>query len=1000
MKHTTRIQLLFTAMVVAGLLLAAVTPSLVFAEGDIPEAPPPEPLETGTIQPEGSITDVVELLAESGAVIVDGQGQGVPLASQSVLDAVCEPDPRFYCSACTGGIASYTTIAAALADWNIKKGYGYLYVEGGLTETIPILLIGSTMKGIVRDVKNWGATPPTIIGTLNVSGISTGFLVQGINFMPVSSGSPAISIISTGGRVKLTDVNVQSDNGAGIYINNKGPVDLLRVNSYNNRLYSAKVISTLGSVTVTNSSFNGSSETFLGDFRGLEILSAGAVTLNGISASFNTGDGLYVEHTGPLTIRNGVFTNNRTSSGGSAFGYGIRTWSTGPTGNVTIDNVIFSDNENAGALLSTVANITLKRVNAYDNDGAGVIIIKTPDEMAQGARNVSVLDSNFSDNGGTNLSIFASGSIILTNVYSGSSGSYGVYLANTFSTTHAPVIFNRSVVLKNKTNTGIYITSLGTVTLNGVTSSYHPSGNGAVIVTSGSAYILSSLGRNSFDNNGQSGLRIYAQGSIVLSNVQANANSAPTNDHAGIYIVGNGLSSNVTLGSITASDNHSYGVFVDTTGSVTWTKGVLNNNATTVNAAGGALIDTAGGILKPVRLTGVVVSNSTFGDGIRISSSGATFLTNITASGNQSGYGLHVNSLGAVTLTGVYNQFNKNNYDGVYIHDSGKVTLLNFEAQDNNWIGIHLEDIGDAVISASTAGWVNQVNANGGIGLFVYDSGAVNVNKVQANGNGPAGMYINNELAGITKGVILANITASDNVVAGSVGVYVRSLGSVTVSNITASKNALQGLLIDNKSDPLTPTGVTVSKGSFSLNGADGLQVFSYGKIALSNIISMLNTGAGVYANNQGSSILAPIAIAGVNQFSYNGSEGLHLSGSGNITATGITATDNASNGIYLQTNEIVILGSTRTDGNGGYGVGVSGVMKSVTVNNLFSVHNTVGLSIATLFGKLTVSNSIFAANSNYGLYALRNSTIIPCVLSNVTFLGNNNGGVQYLIAP
>ena len=41
MKHTTKIQFLFTAMVVAGLFLAAVTPGAVYAEGDIPEAPPP-----------------------------------------------------------------------------------------------------------------------------------------------------------------------------------------------------------------------------------------------------------------------------------------------------------------------------------------------------------------------------------------------------------------------------------------------------------------------------------------------------------------------------------------------------------------------------------------------------------------------------------------------------------------------------------------------------------------------------------------------------------------------------------------------------------------------------------------------------------------------------------------------------------------------------------------------------------------------------------------------
>ena len=609
-----------------------------------------------------------------------------------------------------------------------------------------------------------------------------------------------------------------------------------------------------------------------------------------------------------------------------------------------------------------MANITIKRVNAYDNGGAGVFIVKAPDIIEPGARNVTVLDSNFSNNGAINLGGNASGSIILTNISSGLSGSFGVYLNNTFSTTKAPVTINRSVVQKN-TLTGINISSNGTVTLNGVTSSYNEaSGHGALIDTAGSVFILSSLGKNAFDHNGLSGLRVTAGGSVVLSNIQANSNAAPSIQQAGISIYGTGLSSNVTLGSITARGNGSSGVYIDTTGSVTWTKGVVNKNGTAIANYGGVYINTWRGILKPIRLTGVAASSQVRGDGLYLTSSGPTTLTNIVASGNELGCGMEVISDGAVSLLGIYNQFNNNYDDGVYIHNSAKATLLNVEAQYNRLRGINLEMVGDAAVSASTAGWVNQINHNtSGHGLSIITTGTVNVNKVQANGNGGTGIYINTEPAFAPKTVTLANITASDNLASGSSGVYVRSLGSVAVNSITAINNKIYGAYISNTSDTATPPGVTVSKGTFSLNGDAGLAVYSYGKIALSNLTSVLNTGSGVYANNQGSPILAPIAVSGVNQFSYSKiSSGFYLVSSGNVTLAGITASDNAYMGIYLRTTENVTLYNLRIDGNEvSYGVGFEGVVKNVTVNNLFSVHNSTGLYISHLSGSLIVSNSI-----------------------------------------
>ena len=107
--------ILLSLLVVVSLFLAAVTPGVVYAEGDVPEIPPADsPVEPAA--PEEDTGSVVEALAESGATIVEASGASVPLASQAALDVICEPDPWFYCSVgCPGGKSGfYPTINDAL----------------------------------------------------------------------------------------------------------------------------------------------------------------------------------------------------------------------------------------------------------------------------------------------------------------------------------------------------------------------------------------------------------------------------------------------------------------------------------------------------------------------------------------------------------------------------------------------------------------------------------------------------------------------------------------------------------------------------------------------------------------------------------------------------------------------------------------------------------------------------------------------------------------------
>ncbi|HPC06874.1 MAG TPA: hypothetical protein PLI60_09155, partial [Anaerolineaceae bacterium] len=126
-----RVIVLIALAVILSLAAAALSPGVVQAEGDVPELPgdveAPETEEV--LPPESNVQDAVQALAESGTVLVQ-DGSGVPMASQTALQILCEPDPWFY-GACLGGkCTGYATIQDALDAWVANAGFGFIYLEG------------------------------------------------------------------------------------------------------------------------------------------------------------------------------------------------------------------------------------------------------------------------------------------------------------------------------------------------------------------------------------------------------------------------------------------------------------------------------------------------------------------------------------------------------------------------------------------------------------------------------------------------------------------------------------------------------------------------------------------------------------------------------------------------------------------------------------------------------------------------------------------------------
>ena len=121
-------------------------------------------------------------------MIVEESGAFTPLASQKALAGLGDPDPWFFCSACAGGKATYlgvNSLTTALADWGTKKGYGFIYLEGGYLHNTVLNISGvdpgmGSLKGLVWDKTTPGAKPRLNAAT-NIVSFNNGFTLQGIS---------------------------------------------------------------------------------------------------------------------------------------------------------------------------------------------------------------------------------------------------------------------------------------------------------------------------------------------------------------------------------------------------------------------------------------------------------------------------------------------------------------------------------------------------------------------------------------------------------------------------------------------------------------------------------------------------------------------------------------------------------------------------------------------------------------------------------------------------
>ena len=205
-----------------------------------------------------------------------------------------------------------------------------------------------------------------------------------------------------------------------------------------------------------------------------------------------------------------------------------------------------------------------------------------------------------------------------------------------------------------------------------------------------------------------------------------------------------------------------------------------------------------------------------------------------------------------MTLTG-NNSFNDNDHDGLKVYSYGAILINNLTANDNGWV---------APIAGFGA-YLDNCDLNGSACATITPKAVTLTGTVNANGNFDDGLYID-------------------------------SLGAVTMTNVSASGNGQDGVNIENSYNAAKPQNVTLKgSNSFNDNGWSGLVIYSYGAIALNNITANGNGVSGTILDNHisgSSSFAKTITLTGVNAFVGNTNNGLNFQSSGSVVLNRVNA--------------------------------------------------------------------------------------------------------------
>jgi hypothetical protein len=993
------------------------------------------------------------------------------------------------------------TLSNVTANDNGSSGSGYgAYLSSGTLGQKVTLTGVNTFNGNTSDGLFVASMGPIIVNSVTAS--SNGFSGAQVGVRLMNTGSTPASPqpvtvsgtntfdgnrswglhIQTYGAVTLKNITAEDNgwatNDGGVFVHNgsadpakPASVTMTGVNRFNYNHNDGLYVLSIGAITLSNVTANGNGGgTYGSGFgSGLYLDNSGGVgkgvTLSGVNTfNYNYNYGLYVTSKGAITLSNVTANSNGYGAGAGDGAYLTNgAAGAGTALKVTLSGVNrFESNYGHGLYINATGAVSLSNVTAsYNGGGASVGDGVVVSNLASGSASLQPVTmtgkNDFEYNQSYGVEIYSYGAVSLANLTAISNGFGflvgGVYIDNSTGVTPASVsISGVNMFIFNKTD-GLYIASLGAITLSNVTASNNGSGmagRGAWLDNHSGSANVTILGKNEFNGNYTDGLFIWTSGVISLSSVTASYNSHGTG--ASLDNSTAATPKSVTLSGVnTFTGNYSSGIEIISLGAVTVSSVASTNNGFGAAYGYGLYIDNSLGAGN-VALTGTNDLSGNYNSGLSVASAGAISISNLTANSNgfpSGGYGAFLDNMTAasakVAFTGT-NTFNGNKTGGLRVLTHGAITSSTaLIAEDNQGMGIYLENLTASPAQPVTLSGKVTVNYNHSHGIFVTSLGAITLSNLTADGNGfPSGgygAYLDNStssspLAGVTllgtnqanvnywtglyiltDGAIKANnLTASSNGwtplngsgavlnntsagAAGGVtltgvnkfeynynsGLRVDSKGAITLNSVTASSNNQnQGAFLDNTySGTSAPQNVTLTgTNNFSYNyRSSGLEIYSYGTVAISNLTASsngnLSSGYGAYINNAGATTAKNVTLSGANTFDSNKNSGLYINSLGSIAVSNLTAIYNQAGGAQLYNNNGASTGSVTVSGFGTY------------TNNA-----STGLTIAS-FGKVTL-NKVTASYNGFGGADIVNSGAASpqaVVITGVNAFNNNGGG-------
>jgi hypothetical protein len=725
-----------------------------------------------------------------------------------------------------------------------------------------------------------------------------------------NNGDHGLYIISSG-NVVLTDISSVSDNDAdrsgayyGIYIDSSANVIIRNTSktastSVGGNSGSGVSINNTGSVSITGVSawMNGGDGVYIGN----RVWPGGMpVTLTRIESIFNTGHGVYAYTAGSVTMQD-IFTAENTSHGLQINGC----VDDGSGGCLNLANVTlkgssnaFSNNGQAGLEIRTKGSVNLSHVDVYGNDAGGVKIINTfngSSTVTIGGKDSSKIDSNM----GYGLWVESGGMIIVRNLTVQNTtdfffGPHGaVHLTNKGPAKKGVTLGD--VEIYNNEKTGLYINSDGPVSLQGVSSSYNSITSGWIDVNSSTNGVRERLSgywgnEDRWHFNGESGSAY----TITLTSSAFKPMLSLEDEWGNQLEMDENLDGDGTA--VISFSPASDGEYILRVQASDWGLGVYELTF------GGDIYDAL--YFSP--FTGASIFTPA---GVNISSSKTTF-----------------------------SDFGGNNADGLYVSSGASVTLVNVGANDNYYKGVYVEaPNGNASLGNNHPTRISTFFGNGAQGVMIISGGTITLNnRLMAIGNGNEGFYLVNNTALTPKTITIKDVQSIGN---SSTGIVVRSLGNISMTNVEASGNAQIGASLDTEGN-VSILGIN----AFSNNSEQGLNVAASGTISISGVFAEYNGSNGLEVESRGDSKTVMLKNTVLR---WNGSDGLDLSARGKVTIDGLQSLMNQGSGFVLDPSYS----------------GVSTLIK----NSVFMGNDEYGIRIA--FNTYTMTNTYYLANNQGGIY-------------------------------